>query len=128
MRRSAKLIKHGTVSSYTNYNCRCDECKSAASTYRKKQAESRRVEKRKLEERKRARALKKSAVMTGTMRDAATLLQDGVSHSFNIPAMLRIAATTIDDLRDRLMVLEKEAARIHPRGACDGEPEVVSAL
>lgn len=28
-------MNHGTVNSYVNYGCRCDECKTAGAVYRK---------------------------------------------------------------------------------------------
>ncbi len=38
-------------------------------------------------------------LLTGTLRDAATLMADGVKHDMDVPALLRAAAKTIDDLR-----------------------------
>ncbi len=37
-------ISHGSYSEYTNHGCRCDECRSAARLYHKKQREERGAE------------------------------------------------------------------------------------
>jgi hypothetical protein len=54
----------------------------------------------------------KPAIMTGTLRDAATLLADKVAHPFDIPALLRHAASTIDNLRTRLGDALTDAERL----------------
>lgn len=40
-------------------------------------------------------------LLTGTLRDAATLTADGVKHDMDVPALLRAAAQEIDELRKR---------------------------
>ena len=39
--------------------------------------------------------------MKDVLRDAATLIEDGVKHALDVPGILRQAAKTIDDLRSR---------------------------
>ena len=57
-------------------------------------------------------------LMTGTLRDVATLTADKVQHHYDVPRLLRLAADTIDELRAQVSPPEEEIDQGgYPRGS-----------